>query len=107
MKKMTEKRTMVYLPGDLYEKAKDAASRSGKSLSGLVRDALQKVVDPPVTKEEYLRNLHEAIAQLKGVFKEDGLTYQRRLRAEWDEREKRLEPRFAELRKNLASHSGH
>lgn len=90
MRKMTEKRTMVYLPGDLYEKAKDAASRSGKSLSGLVRDALQKVVDPPMTKEEYRRDLHEAIARLKGVFKEDGLTYQRRMRAGWEERERWL-----------------
>lgn len=81
---------MIYLPADLYEKAKDAASRSGKSLSGLVRDALQKVVDPPVTKEESRRQFRLACEQLRGVFKEDGLTYQRRMRAGWKERERWL-----------------
>lgn len=80
---------MLYMPADLYGRVSDAARLSGKTMAGFVRDALSQVVGVPkeLTYHERLQIGYEG---LKGVFKEDGVTYQRRLRAESEERFRRI-----------------
>jgi hypothetical protein len=43
------KKTQVYLPEDELEGLREAASRSGRSVAALIRDAIRQVVLKPAT----------------------------------------------------------
>ena len=44
------KKTQVYLPEDELEGLREAASRSGRSVAALIRDAIRQVVLKPATE---------------------------------------------------------
>ena len=85
--RVTEYRTMLYLPRSLYLKSVRAAKGNKKSLAAYTRDALEAYLDHPEKKDFKL-----AIDAAFGIWKEQGDTvaYVQELRRQWSKRARRL-----------------
>ena len=82
--KLTEYRTMLYLPYQLYQHSLLAARRQKKSLAALIREALQRYLSHP-EKRDYLIALEAGFGLWKNK-RINGRRYERRLRSEWAKR---------------------
>ncbi len=83
--KLTEYRTMLYLPHALYAQTLLAAKRQKKSLAAVIRDALSHYLQNP-PKGNYLKSLRVGF----GLWKDrrgSGVDYENRLRSQWKNRE--------------------
>ena len=64
---VSDKRTQIYLPGDLYKKAKIAADQQGISMAEVVRDALvSKLCEPSPEYKTGYNDLLEVVGIAKG-----------------------------------------
>jgi len=83
--KLTDYRTMLYLPKEIYMKALLASKRQKKPLSALIREALAQYLSKPA-KGDYLRSLRAGFGLWRGQ-EEDGVQYENRMRKQWDRRD--------------------
>jgi hypothetical protein len=82
--RLTEYRTMLYLPQHLYQQSVLAARRRKESLAAFIREALYRHLKQP-EKGDY----HEALAAGFGLWRGrfgDGRRYERKLRSGWAKR---------------------
>jgi len=83
--KLTEYRTMLYLPHALYAQALLAAKRQKKSLAAVIREAISQYLQNP-SKGNYSKALHAGF----GLWKDrssGGVAYENRIRSQWKNRE--------------------
>lgn len=84
--KLTERRAMLYLPEDLYQRAMTAARRQRRSLAGLVREALKRYLRSP-HPSDYANSIQFAF----GIWKDkrlSGTRYEDKLRQAWKRKSK-------------------
>ncbi len=84
--RLTDYRTMLYLPHHLYQQSVIAARRQKKSLAAIIREALQLYFKRP-RQSDYL----EALSAGFGLWKDrtfTGVGYQNKMRAQWKRRGK-------------------
>ena len=82
--RLTDYRTMLYMPQDLYLKALQASKRQRKSLAALVREALSRYLSQP-SQGDYRRSLRAGF----GLWRSragSGLHYENRIRQQWKSR---------------------
>jgi hypothetical protein len=88
--KVTEYRTMLYLPKSLYLESVKMARKRNTSFSGLVREALKDYVAKPENDR-----LQKALDAAFGIWKDrkdikDGVDYVNKIRKGWSERARRF-----------------
>lgn len=82
--RLTEYRTMLYLPKALHAQIALAARRQKKSLAALIRSAIEHYIQHPAP--DHYKSAIEAGLGLWKHHKESGLKYENRRRAEWNDR---------------------
>ncbi len=85
-------RTLINLTDDQIAALGEIGREEKKSRAALVREGVEAII------ADYRRRRHDAaLDAVFGIWKgkvEDGVEYQRRLRAEWDEMDDRIEQRL-------------
>ena len=82
--RLTDYRTMLYLPQDLYSRALLASKRQKTSLAAVIREALNRYLARP-SEGESLRSLRAGFGLWRGR-QETGLQFENRLRRQWKSR---------------------
>ena len=85
-------RTLIDLPDDQISALAEIGRDEKKSRAALVREGVAKVIDDYKKKRQ-----DAALDAVFGIWRdkvEDGVEYQRRLRAEWDHIDKRIDERL-------------
>jgi predicted transcriptional regulator len=87
------RRTQIYLDEEQDRRLAERARATGRTKSDLIREALDRLLDAPLTEEEELARFRAAAGAAFGIAPhlEDGLTYVRGLRGADRRRQKRLE----------------
>jgi predicted DNA-binding protein len=86
------RRTQIYLGEEQDRRLAEHALATGRTKSDLIREAVDRFLDTPLTEEEELARFRAAADAAFGVapYLEDGATYVRKLRDN-DRRQERLE----------------
>jgi hypothetical protein len=82
--RLTDYRTMLYLPQDLYMRALQASKRQKKPLSVVIREALSRYLSHP-EKGDTMRSLRAGF----GLWRSrsgSGLQYENKMRRQWKTR---------------------
>jgi predicted transcriptional regulator len=87
------RRTQIYLDEDQDRRLAERARATGRTKSDLIREALNHLLDAPLSEEEELARFRAAASAAFGIapYLEDGATYVRRLRDVDRQRQERLE----------------
>lgn len=87
------RRTQIYLDEDQDRRLAERARATGRTKSDLIREALNYLLDAPLSEEEELARFRAAASAAFGIapYLEDGATYVRRLRDVDRQRQERLE----------------
>lgn len=83
--RLTDYRTMLYLPQDLYARALLASKRQKKSMAAVIREALSHYLTHPA-KGDSLRSLRAGFGLWRSR-RETGLQFENRLRHQWKSRD--------------------
>jgi hypothetical protein len=82
--RLTDYRTMLYLPRDLYARALLASKRQKKPLAAIIREALNRYLVRP-SEGDSLRSLRAGFGLWRNR-SETGLQFENRLRHQWKSR---------------------
>ena len=82
--RLTDYRTMLYLPQDLHARALLASKRQKKSLAAVIREALSRYLSHPAERDS-LRSLRAGFGLWRNR-SETGLQFENRLRRQWKSR---------------------
>jgi predicted DNA-binding protein len=87
------RRTQIYLDEDQDRRLAERARATGRTKSDLIREAVDRLLDEPLSEEEELARFRAAADAAFGVapYLEDGATYVRKLRGVDRRRQERLE----------------
>ena len=87
------RRTQIYLDEEQDRRLAARARAAGRTKSDLIREAVDRLLDTPLTEEEDLARFRAAADAAFGIapYLEDGRTYVRRLRDADRRRQERLE----------------
>lgn len=85
-------RTLIDIPDDHISDLAEMGQSQKKSRAALVRESIARTI-ADYREQRRLDAIDAAFGVWKGQV-EDGLDYQRRLRAEWDEVDERIEQRL-------------
>jgi predicted transcriptional regulator len=90
------RRTQIYLDEEQDRRLSEQALASGRTKSDLIREAVDRYLDTPLTEEERLARFRAAADAAFGVasYLEDGATYVRKLRDVDRRRAERLEKQW-------------
>jgi predicted DNA-binding protein len=79
--RLTDYRTMLYLPQDLRARALRVSKRQKKSLAAVIREALRRYLDHPAEADS-LRSLRAGFGLWRSR-SETGLQFENRMRKQW------------------------
>lgn len=82
--RLTDYRTMLYLPQDLHARALMASKRQKKSMAAVIREALNRYLASP-SEGDSLRSLRTGFGLWRRR-RETGLQFENRLRSQWKSR---------------------
>ena len=82
--RLTDYRTMLYLPHELHARAVLASKRQKKSLAAVIREALSRYLDRPAEGDS-LRSLRAGFGLWRSR-RESGTQFEDRLRHQWKSR---------------------
>ena len=87
------RRTQIYLDEEQDRRLAEHARATGRTKSDLIREAVDRLLDTPVTEEERLARFRAAVDAAFGIapYLEDGATYVREFRERDRLRAERLE----------------
>ena len=87
------RRTQIYLDEEQDRRLVERARATGRTKSDLIREAVDRFLDAPLTEEEELARFRAAAGAAFGIapYLEDGVTYVRKLRENDRRRQERLE----------------
>jgi predicted transcriptional regulator len=87
------RRTQIYLGEEQDRRLAERARATGRTKSDLIREAVDRLLDAPLTEEEELARFRAAAGAAFGIapYLEDGPAYVRRLRGADRRRQERLE----------------
>jgi predicted DNA-binding protein len=87
------RRTQIYLDEEQDRRLAEHALATGRTKSDLIREAVDRFLDTPLTEEEELARFRAAADAAFGIapYLEDGATYVRKLRDNDRRRQERLE----------------
>jgi predicted DNA-binding protein len=87
------RRTQIYLDEEQDRRLAERARATGRTKSDLIREAVNRLLDEPLSEEEELARFRAAANAAFGIapYLEDGATYVRKLRDIDRRRQERLE----------------
>jgi predicted DNA-binding protein len=87
------RRTQIYLDEEQDRRLAERARAAGRTKSDLIREAIDRLLDEPLSEEEELTRFRAAADAAFGIapYLEDGVTYVRKLRDIDRRRQERLE----------------
>jgi predicted DNA-binding protein len=87
------RRTQIYLDEDQDRRLAERARTTGRTKSDLIREAVDRLLDEPLSEDEELARFRAAVDAAFGIapYLEDGATYVRKLRDIDRRRQERLE----------------
>jgi predicted DNA-binding protein len=87
------RRTQIYLDEEQDRRLAERALATGRTKSDLIREAVDRLLDEPLSEEEELARFRAAVDAAFGAapYLEDGVTYVRKLRDIDRRRQERLE----------------
>jgi predicted DNA-binding protein len=87
------RRTQIYLDEEQDRRLTERARATGRTKSDLIREAVDRLLDIPVSEQEELARFRAAVDAAFGIapYLEDGVTYVRKLRDIDRRREERRE----------------
>jgi predicted DNA-binding protein len=87
------RRTQIYLDEEQDRRLAERARATGRTKSDLIREAVDRLLDAPMSEDEELARFRAAAQAAFGIapYLEDGATYVRRLRDNDRRRQERLE----------------
>jgi predicted DNA-binding protein len=90
------RRTQIYLDEEQDRRLAERARATGRTKSDLLREALDRLLNTPLSEEEDLARFRAAADAAFGIapYLEDGVTYVRKLRDIDRDRAKRLEEQW-------------
>jgi predicted DNA-binding protein len=90
------RRTQIYLDEEQDRRLAERARAAGRTKSDLIREAVDRLLDEPLSEEEELARFRAAADAVFGIapYVEDGTTYVRKLRDIDRRRQERLERRW-------------
>ncbi len=86
-------RTLIDIPDEQISALAEMGRTQKKSRAALVRESIARMI-ADYREQQRLSNIDAAFGVWKGRV-EDGVSYQRRLRSEWDEIDERIERRLS------------
>jgi Arc/MetJ-type ribon-helix-helix transcriptional regulator len=90
------RRTQIYLDDEQHQRLSERARQTGRSMSELIRNAVDRDLDGDGDEETKLQRFRETVRAVAGCapYLEDGATYVARLREADRERMEELERRW-------------